>query len=355
MKPPRPRWPLLLLLGAAACAGAFRSLVADLAPDQSRFSHARHRDASIDCITCHEGIWEATSLEKSQLPREAKCLECHQSSKDSGDCAMCHTAAARALPRPSRPARLAFDHVRHLERTKEECTGCHRQLHEPGRDAPLSAGHAACQGCHAHERQLADARCGACHTDLTRYGLQPLTEVSHQGDFLRRHARSARAADASCALCHQQSFCLDCHGTTAAASLSLVLPDRPDRAFVHRGDFLSRHPLKARADPASCRKCHSSSSCAQCHQAAHVSPAAANPRNLHPPGWVEAMGGGLHGAAVRQDAARCAACHDQGEQSNCVRCHKVGAPGGDPHPPGYGARHTLREASTQAMCRTCHG
>jgi len=52
--------------------------------------------------------------------------------------------------------------------------------------------------------------------------------------------------------------------------------------------------------------------------------------------------------------ASCASCHDQGAQSNCVQCHKVGGIGGDPHPPGFRSRHNLNEARSDGRCVACH-
>jgi hypothetical protein len=57
-----------------------------------------------------------------------------------------------------------------------------------------------------------------------------------------------------------------------------------------------------------------------------------------------------HGRAARRDIASCAACHDQGAASNCVRCHKVGAFGGSPHPPGWRSS----QPTTAESCAICH-
>jgi hypothetical protein len=124
-----------------------------------------------------------------------------------------------------------------------------------------------------------------------------------------------------------------------------------DRAFIHRDDFLSRHPLEARADEASCARCHGNDFCSSCHQKNGLTPGAANGVNPHPSGFGL---GPAHGAAARRDINSCAACHDQGAASNCVSCHRVGGVGGDPHPPSFSARHPREEISRNAMCQTCH-
>jgi hypothetical protein len=131
------------------------------------------------------------------------------------------------------------------------------------------------------------------------------------------------------------------------------LVDRPDRRFIHRVDFLGRHPVEARADPASCQRCHATSSCESCHEHERVA-AGWSSTNPHPPGWGLPGSGSFHGDAARRNIASCAACHDQGDNSNCVSCHKVGGIGGDPHPAGWGSHHSLGDASSDGRCVACH-
>jgi hypothetical protein len=328
--------------------------------DEIKFSHARHAKAKVECLACHESIYDAKDLKGSFLPKEAKCLECHKKEKETGNCVMCHSEPKLAATWPRREPGVKIDHAKHIELTKEDCTKCHFALKEPGIDVKISAGHDACLSCHEpHGKQFDGAQCNGCHVDLKRYQYKPAAELSHQGDFLRQHQVAAKAAGASCASCHEQNFCLDCHGRTAMAAPGVGMQDRPDRSFIHRNDFFSRHSVEAQADPASCQKCHGAtagqSSCMQCHTAQHVSTASLSPRNPHPAGWaLPGAGNGFHGDAARRDATSCMSCHDQGAQSNCVSCHKVGGVGGDPHPITFGKRHSLAEARSSAVCLTCH-
>jgi hypothetical protein len=349
---------LLLGSGLLACATAATILgTSDPAGDEILFPHARHQQAKLECITCHEGVWDAKTLAGDFLPKEAKCLECHKQKKADGQCNFCHSDVRYATTWAKRDPRLKMDHSTHIERVKEDCSQCHSRLSEPRNPAPVSDGHAACLKCHDHATQYSEARCDTCHVDLASYSLVPLTQVSHQGDFLRRHASVARSSQQSCSACHEQNFCLDCHGKTAMVPVETKLVDRPDRRFIHRQDFLGRHPVEARADPASCQRCHSTglgSSCETCHQREHVAAGSVNARNPHPPGWGLPGSGAFHGDAARRDIASCAACHDQGDQSNCVQCHKVGGIGGDPHPGGFRSRHTIAEARSDGRCFACH-
>jgi hypothetical protein len=208
--------------------------------------------------------------------------------------------------------------------------------------------------CHEHEQHIQDARCSVCHLDLKRYPLRPVVDYSHQGDYMKRHAFAARASGASCANCHEQQFCLDCHARTTKLPAAAVYADRPDRDFIHRGDFLSRHPIEARSESTTCAACHAQSTCVSCHQAQHVAPVGLGSRNPHPRHWSTRGGSEFHGDAARRDISSCAACHDQGARSNCVDCHKVGGVGGDPHPPGYSTVHSIADAAKNPMCRNCH-
>jgi len=348
-----------LLIGAAVLACATAATVLGTSPpagDEILFPHARHQKASVDCITCHEAVYDAKTLSGDFLPKEAKCLECHKEKKATGQCNFCHLDVQHAGTWPAREPRLKMDHSAHIERVKEDCTVCHTQLSEPRHPAPVSAGHAACLKCHEHAQQYADAKCSTCHVDLASYPLVPLTQVSHAGDFLRRHASVARSSEQSCSTCHEQNFCLDCHAKTAMVPIETKLVDRPDRRFIHRQDFLGRHAVEARADPASCQRCHSTTqggSCETCHEHSHVA-AGTSSLNPHPPGWGLPGSGAFHGDAARRNIQSCASCHDQGDASNCVSCHRVGGIGGDPHPPGFRSRHSITEAQGDGRCTACH-
>jgi hypothetical protein len=129
-------------------------------------------------------------------------------------------------------------------------------------------------------------------------------------------------------------------------------PERIDRNFVHRGDFITRHAIEAESQPARCLSCHTPETCDSCHVARGVSANRILGRNPHPPGWVGTAPGdhSRHGREARRDILSCASCHEQGASTNCIRCHKVGAFGGNPHPGGW--RSTQSESSK--MCRYCH-
>jgi hypothetical protein len=121
---------------------------------------------------------------------------------------------------------------------------------------------------------------------------------------------------------------------------------------VHRGDFMVRHAIEAQSQPAACLSCHETQDCDSCHLERGVSGNAQNSRNPHPPGWVgnDVNSSDFHGRHARRDIVACAGCHEQGPATNCIRCHTVGAYGGNPHPHGWQSGRS----PSSTMCRYCH-
>jgi hypothetical protein len=181
----------------------------------------------------------------------------------------------------------------------------------------------------------------------------PRTFLQHDAAFLRRHGDLSTFEQSLCQTCHTQRDCQACHDVSQGWMMAgLHVPEAFQGPFVHRGDFMSRHSIEARAASARCATCHAPQTCDACHLKSGVSGNALHTRNIHPPGWVGSSAAftSLHGREARRDLLSCAGCHEQGPATNCIRCHKVGAYGGNPHPHGW---DSAREPSAQ-MCRYCH-
>jgi len=325
--------------------------------DKIRIPHDRHASAGVECVVCHETIYDAKTLDGDFLPKEEICLQCHKDAKQQNRCSMCHTDVSRAAPwakKSAEGAGIKVSHAGHLAPTKEKCSTCHTSLPEPLRTVENRPTMASCLGCHEHKRDYDNGRCAKCHKDLSRFPLEPITSFSHLGDYVRNHAGDARAAADRCATCHETTFCTDCHARTVSMKIEARLPERVNDNFIHRNDFLGRHAIQAKAEPATCRRCHGSSYCESCHAAQNLTPQAVNPRDPHPPGWSFPGSASFHGTAARRDIVSCAPCHDQGARSICVDCHKVGGVGGDPHPSGWRQRHSRDEIQRNGMCLSCH-
>jgi len=323
--------------------------------DLIKAPHARHLAAQVDCLQCHETVYDATDLSARHMPPESTCLQCHDEQKQKGNCGFCHTDVKRAGPwaAAGEPA-IHVNHAAHLPRTKEECSECHTSLPNPVRTRQTAPPMSACLSCHEHRKEYDEGRCDGCHTDLSRYGTRPVSVFSHQSDFVHNHAAPARSASATCAQCHEQTHCADCHARTVSTPIEVKFPERVFSNFIHRNDFISRHATEASADQASCRRCHGSSFCEDCHRVQNLAPQGSNARDPHPQGWSFPGSANFHGTAARRDIASCAACHDQGARSICVDCHKEGGIGGNPHPPGWSDRHGRDEIGRNGMCLACH-
>ncbi|MHB8876437.1 MAG: cytochrome c3 family protein [Myxococcaceae bacterium] len=348
--------PWVLLVAASftvACATLATRLGPDLA-DRLKIPHAKHQEAGVECDACHEKVATAKSLAESLIPPMDKCGECHDVADDKA-CGMCHTHPDEPAARERVNLHLNFPHDKHLANPdiKGECARCHKALPEPERTAPIAGPPMAlCLECHNHAKDYDEGRCSLCHQELNRFPLRPVSDFSHRGDFVREHALSARST-VVCAQCHEQTFCTDCHAKTVAAKVEVKFPERVDRVFIHRNDFVSRHQIEARADEARCQRCHGVSFCQSCHALQGLTPQGVTSVNPHPQGFV-GPGPGSHAVEARRDIVRCAACHDQGASSICVDCHRVGGVGGNPHPASWLSRHNRDELRKNSMCLACH-
>ncbi|MBI5542925.1 MAG: hypothetical protein HY901_03490 [Deltaproteobacteria bacterium] len=348
-----------LLLGLAIATGVACATVASRRAALSereviRFSHLKHHTAQIPCEACHARVAASTAVgEERLLPPEKTCLRCHAEWRQQGRCDACHLTS-KPDTWPARERLVRFSHADHLTKVEGDCSRCHLELPEPGSTASTSTPMGACLSCHHHQQAYDQARCTPCHIDLSRLPLRPLAYFSHQGDYLKEHRLPGRTSPEACAQCHDQPYCLDCHTRTAPSPVELVMPERLDRQLIHRNDYLSRHAIEARADPAVCLRCHGTSSCDGCHRDSSISPSAGQPRDPHPRGWASARSAQFHGTAARRDIVSCAGCHDQGAASLCVGCHRVGGIGGSPHPPSFRNNHDREDIQRRASCRACH-
>jgi hypothetical protein len=338
---------LFVALAAAATLGACSDR------KQPRFPHAVHlaglpcgtpsTPECLDCNSCHA---------VSQLDREHKLPE-------GQTCARCHRDDAHdVLPvlatKPERiSGEISFDHDRHLamEGIGGQCVVCHAGVVQS--DAPTMPAMSQCFSCHEHETQWKAGQCAPCHARADLERTLPKTFLRHDLGFLRHHGQLAREQEQMCTSCHSQSDCASCHDTTQTLAIERREPERVERSFVHRGDFMVRHAIEAQSQPSQCVRCHTVETCDSCHVARGVSANRIGSRNPHPPGWVgtNAASKSFHGREARRDIVACASCHEQGPATNCIRCHKVGGFGGNPHPGGWRS-HQSKGSGT---CRYCHG
>jgi len=348
------RLAMVLALAAAAC-GPKVAQEKPAAPEPAYvFPHSTHVDADVACKSCHP-------MDKAKkLEANVRHVKVPANVTKTPPCADCHdTEPKLKVPARTAPFRVRFDHAAHLPRVKDDCKRCHTPPEQGDKQVKVPA-MSVCTSCHQHAQDFAEARCTPCHVDLK--GLKPETAFKHEGEWLRAHGALARPSGESCAACHDQTYCAECHSPqTAAGRPSIVFPERVDRTYIHRGDYVSRHMIDAGANPASCRRCHGSAFCESCHEQQGLtkfSEAFRRPASHDQANWANAGAGATpaHGHAARRDIASCAGCHDQGAQATCVGCHQVGGIAGNksPHPKKFLSAHDADDQHNNAMCRVCH-
>lgn len=338
---------VLALLGAACARGLL-----------THFPHRTHLAAlqcggpgqpqCLSCVSCHQA--SPGAHQEWSPPTAQRCSGCHEDE---------HTIFRHSV-RPALAAlpagkKIVFAHEQHLglAELKGQCVKCHGGAVGVEGGAPLFPPMETCLGCHRHREQFEANQCTGCHRQNDLRALEPSSFFAHDTGWLKRHGPVARAQPQGCATCHAQASCDSCHDSTRPLGPATRNPEALERSFVHRFDFLSRHPLEARSQPGQCATCHAKTECDACHATRGVSAAGAGGQSPHPFGWASGLGAASnsHGLAARRDIGACASCHDQGPATNCVRCHKVGAMGGSPHPLGW--RST--EPPTAPQCLVCHG
>lgn len=123
----------------------------------------------------------------------------------------------------------------------------------------------------SHPEALAEGRvdCSECHEDRIKGILKPYASFRHSQEFITQHRFYAGQDERLCATCHAGSFCNDCHANELEIKPPIKLGNRPDRELIHRGDFLTRHMIDGKIDPASCYRCHgraNNEKCVTCHR-----------------------------------------------------------------------------------------
>jgi len=313
------------------------------------FEHREHVLKGINCLECHRGAEQAGETGPMHLPSTPDCIVCHEQPHNPSPCGGCHGSPAIRGAAEQARRHLRFEHPEHVDATEGNCIRCHFEVGST--NGPLRPGMPTCFSCHAHENQWEATDCDGCHEDLQTEGTLPESHMIHGPDWMRSHGVQAASSPELCSSCHTERSCASCHGVTLPALPTRLRFDQPERADMHRAGFALRHSLEARADPALCVTCHSESSCRTCHAREGVA-AGSTSVSPHPPGWVGLPGErSPHGRAARLDPVSCASCHGGAGEQLCVDCHRVGAPGGSPHPPGFSSRKPLDDMP----CRMCHG
>lgn len=336
-----------LVLLAVGCA---KILGLEQEPNDGPFEHRAHVLEGINCLECHAGIEDAGQDGPLHLPSTADCVTCHRDPHDPNPCSNCHGRARTRSAALTAKEHMRFSHAQHAEEGAGDCIRCHVNVTID--DDYVRTKHPTCFGCHAHKGQWDTRDCDGCHVEVQAELGMPESHVIHDGDFLREHGLQAAAQADLCTSCHTQRECAECHGVTVAAIPSRLAFDEPLRPSMHRANFIAVHDMQAAADPGACVVCHSPLFCVDCHERVGIAGFDAPSGNPHPPGWSGPPGtSNTHGPAARLDPLNCATCHGGAGEMLCVGCHRVGGPGGNPHPPNFESRLDI---VNDLPCRLCH-
>lgn len=334
----------LALIGSGACVTLLSR------PDRLRYSHSLHLKEDVACVDCHAGIEETTKLDVTYIPTHDACARCH-SAEEMERCTYCHSNPEHATRSPPRRRGIRFSHAVHMEPAKGNCVRCHQDV--PDAESVEETNTPAMETCaeDCHRPDMKRFACDRCHVSLSRYPLESIRFFAHGVDFERRHGRVARGEAEACMQCHERSYCMDCHSGTRVLPAEAIHVERASRAFIHPAPYAALHAVDARTRKTRCETCHATSFCSSCHATYGVAALEGLRTGPHPSGWLDPVSPNFHGMEARRRIATCAACHDRGAASVCVRCHQVGGPGGNPHPPGFARGPQPRD---HRMCRACH-
>jgi hypothetical protein len=155
------------LLAALALLGCGCSSPAVVQPMD--FSHKRHQEAEVDCLTCHE---QAADAPAATLPPLRVCTKCHKEiqGKDPEPERLINEAVLKKQEVPwVQVNRLAghvyFSHRVHVGFAELTCDACHGEM--AALDHPLAEPNAGaltmsqCISCHQLKKATVD--CIACH------------------------------------------------------------------------------------------------------------------------------------------------------------------------------------------------
>lgn len=369
-------WMVALASSAWGATGRERSVA--VYPPQKipiAFDHAKHLEAGAECVSCHDSATKSSQSSDRNLPKHPECETCHdieaaaagKPTDPKAGCQDCHLGfdftVQKAPVRLELPApNLVFDHQIHVAK-KVECRVCHGAMTDVEVATRMQLPKMeTCLYC--HDGKHAESTCKTCHPTTPAGKLQQSFAsgmlrptqgnpfgIDHGPRYEFNHANRATTDRETCMQCHTNAQCQSCHD-------SLRKP-----ISVHPNDFITLHPVQARAQITRCTACHREQSfCASCHERVGVGLDAdptlrAKNVRVHPDyaTFVQNPGPLHHGIQASRDINQCISCH---REETCKACHAETALGAkqqvDPHPPGFQASCKKLAARNDRPCLQCH-
>ncbi|RMF07278.1 MAG: hypothetical protein D6762_07955 [Candidatus Neomarinimicrobiota bacterium] len=346
------------------------------------FNHELHvQELGVKCTMCHNPKVLRTSESSADriMPTEKRCMKCHRTWKDDGDCDFCHLTDEPYPPFPPVTRNFQFSHKLHYAEKKIDCEQCHSDMTGVENRPPIPTMN-DCLACHRERK--GPQYCSACHENVAT-----LRPANHGPDWIADHKVAALTETADCALCHTQLSCENCHSGSNldADELPIMNPSPSFRTDLLKGglllernhalDYEMNHGLDASTKAKDCQVCHDYQNfCTDCHQN-EDRPILNKPDfhggsdwgavkygddPAHPVDFANDVTGGRHAEMARRDIELCASCHDvEGADPLCVDCHsdQDGVLNTDPatHEPNF--MHDTQGdwcTETNSMCFVCH-
>lgn len=197
-----------------------------------KFSHLFHlKEVGAECTDCHGMAQESRKAEDRNMPGHDQCAACHDLESEES-CKVCHENLELLEKIKARPPDLFFSHKFHLADKTLSCTTCHQGLEKVAyatRDNfPAMS---VCSNCHDGDK--APMACATCHVKTDN--LEP---ENHRGDWLTEHRSGASVSDESCRQCHRSSQCDECHQGYR------LIKDYVDPFLIRSSDFPSMEKRK---------------------------------------------------------------------------------------------------------------
>lgn len=131
------------------------------------FSHQRHMEADMKCITCHPS---AEDQAEAQFPIVADCMDCHGKARgDHPDEPKVRAYAKRDAEIPwvrvdRLPGHVHFSHAAHVTLAKMKCEDCHQGILAATLPLTLPDVHQTMDDCmRCHRERNASNQCKTCH------------------------------------------------------------------------------------------------------------------------------------------------------------------------------------------------
>lgn len=157
------RWLAMLALVACGCDRA------DAVVQPLQFSHKRHTEAEVDCLTCHE---KAADGPAATLPPLRVCTKCHKEIQGKDPEPEQAIFAAVKSKKPIEwvqvnrmPGHVYFSHRAHVGFAEMKCETCHGEMTKLEHSLTVSnVEHLTMSKCiSCHEASGANNECITCH------------------------------------------------------------------------------------------------------------------------------------------------------------------------------------------------